>query len=293
MPHASERSRRRRPTALLVGAVLIVLVGGGLSVAAVAMTADAGAHLDATMQRASERIAEARARFDELRVARDAAQLVHHDSGGTVLDETARRSLAVALEESAVRELEARAELAGATELLDHAAAADRSVIALGMPLRAAGASLGAQQFSDVERFAESVSDLDDPIAAVAAAVDAWHTEQERILRERYTNHVWTAGWTAELDACRGSVDLSAHYGIAAIAEHWSCGGKDFPDEPGTLITLTGVHAGTYRVEGIVKMLDQRVATIEDLPKGHELVYQTCQDGQPSTMSLTALSRIH
>ena len=292
MPRASEPSNRRRPTALLVGAAVVVLLGGGLSLAAVGVTADASERLDASMRTVTELAADARARFDELRVARDMARAAHDDSAGSVLEESARDALAAALEESAQREADARAELAAAAALLERAEATDRSVVALGAPQRAAATALGRQEFPELERFAASVAALDEPVGAVAVAVAAWNAEQARILRERYTNHVWTAGWTAELDACRGSVDLTAGYGIPAIAEHWSCGGKDFPDDPGTIITLTGVHAGTYRVDGIVKMLDQRVATTADLPKGHDLVYQTCQNGQPSTMSLTALTRL-
>lgn len=292
MPPASELPRRRRPTSLVVGAGIVVLLGGGLAIGAVTTTADAGARLDAILPAATEAVADAEATFAELRVARDAARVAFDDSAGTVLDESARDALAAVLDESSLREADVREELAAAAERLDRARAADPSAVALGAPLREAATALSAQEFPDLERLSESVAALDDPLGALAVAVDAWHAEQERILRERYTNHVWTAGWVAELDACRGSVDLSAQYGIGAIAEHWSCGGKDFPDDPGTIITLSGVHAGTYRVEGIVKMLDQRTATTSDLPRGYDLVYQTCQNGQPSTMSITALTRL-
>ncbi|MDQ0576266.1 hypothetical protein [Agromyces albus] len=295
MPPASVLRRRRRLTSV-VGAALVVLVGGGLSIAAVTMTAEASSQLDAMLPNATDALGDALGSFDELRVAHEAAQVALDDSAGTVPDESARDALAAALDETSLREADARAELADAAELLDRVRAADRSVMALGEPLREAATELGTQEFNDVERFSESVVALADPLEALAAAVDTWNeaqkAEQERILRERYTNHVWTSGWIPELDACRGSVDLSAQYGIAAIAEHWSCGGKNFPDDPGTIITLTGVHAGTYRVEGIVKMLNQSTASVADLPRGYDLVYQTCQNGQSSTMSYTALTRL-
>jgi hypothetical protein len=258
-----------------------VLLGGGLAIGAAS-----------AVMTTTEVVADAEARFDELRVTRDAARVALDDSAGTVLDESAREALAAALEESEERETDAQAELKAAADLLDRARAADRSVLALGAPLREAAAAVGGQEFPDLERFAESVGALDEPVAAVAVAVGAWQVEQERILRERYTNHVWASDWHPELDACQGSVDVSAHYGISAIAEHWSCGGKTFPDEPGTIIALTGVHAGTYRVEGIVKLLDQTTATTADLPRGYDLVYQTCRNGQSSTMSITALTRL-
>jgi hypothetical protein len=292
MPLASEHPRRRRLTALIVGAAIVVLVGGGLAIGAVTTTADAAARLDAMLPTASEVVADARTRFGELRATRDAARVTLDDSAETVLDETERDALAAALDETDEREGAAQAELATATRVLDRARAADRSFVTLGAPLNDAAAALGTQEFPDLERFAESVDALEAPVAAVVAAVAAWSAEQERILRERYTNHVWASGWHPELDACQGSVDVSARYGISAIAEHWSCGGKDFPDDPGTIIALTGVHAGTYRVEGIVKMLDQSTATTADLPRGYDLVYQTCQNGQSSTMSITALTRL-
>jgi hypothetical protein len=103
---------------------------------------------------------------------------------------------------------------------------------------------------------------------------------------------VHAAGWYPELDACLGSVDLTARYGVPTIAEHWSCGGRDFPDEAGTLITLTGLRAGTYRVEGIVAMLNQDTATTADLPRGFDLLYQTCQNGRSSSMSMTGLTKV-
>lgn len=134
---------------------------------------------------------------------------------------------------------------------------------------------------------------LAGPVHAVKAALAHWQAERARILAARYSNNVQATGWYAELDQCSGSVDISAHYdNVPTIAEHWSCGGKLFPDDAGTIITLTGVHEGTYRVEGIVAMLNSRRNTAADLPRGYDLLYQTCQNGQSSTMSFTALTKI-
>ncbi len=134
---------------------------------------------------------------------------------------------------------------------------------------------------------------LAGPVHAVKASLAQWQAERARILAARYSNNVQATGWYAELDQCSGSVDISAHYdNVPTIAEHWSCGGKLFPDDAGTIITLTGVHEGTYRVEGIVAMLNSRRNTAADLPRGYDLLYQTCQNGQSSTMSFTALTKI-
>lgn len=134
---------------------------------------------------------------------------------------------------------------------------------------------------------------LAGPLQAVRDALALWQHERDRTLAARYSNTVQATGWYAELDQCAGSVDISAHYdNVPTIAEHWSCGGKLFPDDAGTIITLTGVHEGTYRVEGIVAMLNSRRHTAADLPRGYDLLYQTCQNGQSSTMSFTALTKI-
>ncbi|TDW31402.1 hypothetical protein [Cryobacterium psychrophilum] len=50
-----------------------------------------------------------------------------------------------------------------------------------------------------------------------------------------------------------------------------SCAGESGAD--GTLITLTGVHSGLYRVDGIVAMLNSSRNTFGDLPGGHDLLY--------------------
>ncbi len=85
---------------------------------------------------------------------------------------------------------------------------------------------------------------------------------------------------------------LDGSAGKVLSEEHWSCGGISFPDDAGTMITLTGVHSGTYRVEGIVAMLSETRNSSADIPRGYDLVYQTCQNGISSTISFTALTRI-
>jgi hypothetical protein len=119
------------------------------------------------------------------------------------------------------------------------------------------------------------------PASAPAAQAPAGHTE-----------HVWATGFQHELDACKGSVDMTPSFGVAVIGEHWSCGGRAFPTAEGTTVTLTGVLTGTYRVGPVVAVLNQRTNTTSDVPRGHDLLYQTCQGGDNSRMSFTALQRI-
>jgi hypothetical protein len=107
-----------------------------------------------------------------------------------------------------------------------------------------------------------------------------------------HTEHVWATGFQHELDACKGSVDMAPSFGVAVIGEHWSCGGREFPTAEGTLVTLTGVLSGTYRVGPVVAVLSQRTNTTSDVPGGYDLLYQTCQGGDNSRMSFTALQRV-
>jgi len=94
-----------------------------------------------------------------------------------------------------------------------------------------------------------------------------------------YTKNVWTAGFQNEVDQCRGAVDLTANYGVATIAEHSHCGGSSFPTAAGTTVAITGHRAGTYKVLGVVARLDATKHTTADIPRGYDLLFQTCQNG--------------
>jgi hypothetical protein len=106
-----------------------------------------------------------------------------------------------------------------------------------------------------------------------------------------FTLNAWTSGWQAQIDACRGAVDITAHYGVRTLAEHSECGGSAVPKSPGAVIRVTGVDAGLYRVDGVVANLNGNTATSNDLPRGYDLLFQTCVNGY-SNMSFTGLTRI-
>lgn len=289
MPLPLPRTRRAR---LIAGGAAVVVLLGGL-VGAQAATAAASAHLDAALTSAETTVADARDRYDALVAEQDAATGRLETTATTVLDQSTRDTLAAALDETEQRSVAARAEVEAAETVLEQGEGVDATILAFGAPQREAAASVEALEFDDLARFEESVDALGEPIEALAASVTAWTERQALIASASYENHVWASGWYPELDACKGSVDLTERYdGVPTIAEHWSCGGEDFPDDAGTVIRLTGVHEGTYRVEGIVRMLDQDTATSNDLPRGYDLIYQTCQDGQSSTMSITALTKV-
>ena len=283
---------RRAPRIVAIVAVAAVVAAG---IATFAL------HLDRTGARAE--FAQARATSIPLQeVASErvnaasahlvAARIALRDSAGRVLDNQPRVELAAAI--SAVRTgvSEVTSDVASARRTATVDAPADGGLFETGATVRAAARQLETLSFSDSDTTLAQAESLDASVAAVTAAVAAWQAEQDRISGSRYSNHVHASGWLDELDECAGSVDLTERYGVPTIAEHWSCGGRDFPDEAGEVITLTGELAGTYRVGGIVSMLNQRTATTSDLPRGHDLVYQTCQNGNSATMSFTALTRI-
>jgi hypothetical protein len=283
--------RRSRRWIIALAIFLVVCLGG----AVIALNAARGAAQALFDDQYAEFLSTKAAAtdvFDTAGAALDAAKTTLADSEGKVLVEDSRTALAAAITAADERVAAAEGRLNQADAHAEETATASTSLLDTGTQLRAGAATLASFTLANVSDVSTIADELATPVADVAAAMAAWQAEQDRIIAARYTNHVHAVGWIPELDECKGSVDLSAHYGTPAIAEHWSCGGKNFPDEPGTIITLTGERAGTYRVDGIVMMLNQHRATIADIPHGYDLIYQTCQNGQSSTMSLTALTKL-
>ncbi|WP_134520932.1 hypothetical protein [Cryobacterium frigoriphilum] len=127
------------------------------------------------------------------------------------------------------------------------------------------------------------------PRAAAAAPVAASPAPVRAVAM--FNKNVWASGFQAEIDACRGAVNVTARYGVAVIAEHWSCGGSRFPGA-GTTITLSGVNSGTYRVGGTVAVLNVATDGTSSIPRGYDLLYQTCINGSSATMAFVALTRV-
>ncbi|MGO4782906.1 hypothetical protein [Cryobacterium sp. W22_MBD10_FK3] len=272
--------------ALLVLVLAAVLIVRAVSLAAAQAEFDAAAARFQTDQAAAVQLVTAG------ETALDDAVSTLAASEGKVLTEEPRLALADAIEAATTRLTPAAQELTAA-QVTAESSTASTALFELGAGVRENARTLSAFDFGSSSGVEGVAADLAAPVAAVTAAMAEWQTEQDRILRDRYTNTVHATGWTPELDQCIGSVDVTAHYqNVPTIAEHWSCGGKDFPDDAGTVITLTGVHAGTYRVDGIVAMLNSSRNSTADLPRGYDLLYQTCQNGQSATMSFTALTKI-
>ena len=83
--------------------------------------------------------------------------------------------------------------------------------------------------------------------AAVAAAAAKAAAEAAAEAAREHSVNIWTTGFQAQVNACQGGVDMTAHYGMRIVAEHWSCGGSSFPTAAGSIVRFTGLDAGTYR----------------------------------------------
>jgi hypothetical protein len=103
---------------------------------------------------------------------------------------------------------------------------------------------------------------------------------------------VWTAGFQTQINECRGAVDVTAHYGVRTVAEHWNCGGSALPTRAGTIVAITGLDAGTYRVVGVVATLDAYTAHTNQIPRGYSLLLQTCLNNDSHSTEFIALTRL-
>ncbi len=127
--------------------------------------------------------------------------------------------------------------------------------------------------------------------AQAAAAAAAAAAQAQARAAAGFVTHVWTSGFQAQIDQCRGAVDVTAVYKVHVIAEHDGCGGNRFPTAAGSIVTITGLDAGRYRVIGVVARLNGLVNHAEDIPRGYDLLFQTCVGGF-TDMRFTALSRL-
>lgn len=106
-----------------------------------------------------------------------------------------------------------------------------------------------------------------------------------------YTEYVAYVGWQDEIDACQGSVLLS-RISTRVVAEHWSCGGSNFPRTTGAIVTFTGQVSGTYRVVGMSKAYQYGNNKESGLPKGYDLMFQTCLYGDAQNTRYILLEKI-
>jgi hypothetical protein len=158
----------------------------------------------------------------------------------------------------------------------------DRQLIAAAAPARAA-----RQKKAAAAAAAEQVAFANARNAATAGIRRA-----HLAAATGHVVHVWTTGFQAQVNACRGGVDLTAAYHTRTVGEHWSCGGSSFPESAGALVTFTGLDAGTYRVIGVVATLNAYVAHTSNIPHGYAMLYQTCRGGNSHYTIFIALARV-
>jgi hypothetical protein len=160
----------------------------------------------------------------------------------------------------------------------------DSKVIAAALPVRALAAAQAKQE--------AAANAAAQAAAAAAAAAQAAAARAAAVAAASRKLNVWTAGFQTQINACRGGVDVTAHYGTPTVAEHWSCGGSSFPTAAGTIVTLTGLDAGTYRVVGVVAILNAYTANVSQIPRGYSLLFQTCRNGDSHHTEFVGLQKI-
>lgn len=287
------RRAHRAPIALATVAVVLgMLADVGPPAAATAPDLDA--------VRAELQVVSTIARMRALATASESARTTWEEADGRVLDETVRTELqaAVAHADDVVLEAEWGVVWPGTT--LDELVAAQSAALAeasieLNATLQAVDAAVTEWEAEQARLAAEAEAARVAAEAAAAAANGRGGGARVAVAGSGITHveSMWTTGWQAELDACRGSVNFApiASYlgGSFYAAEHWSCGGRAWGGiGAGALVEFPG-H-GVFRVAGIVGGLSYGVdASV--LPGGYAGYYQTCIGGSPSNMTVWLLSR--
>ena len=252
-------------------------------------------------------IAAITASLDELARATDAARVAWDDSEDRVLEESSRRALEKSIAHAETITAEVKERMIWPLSIDDAVAA------------------------STVATITETSDALDADVVAVDDAVEAWTEEQKRLAAEAEARRkaaeaaaaaaasgrssgssaprpagaapssgvalvegIWTSGGQAQIDACRGSVNVSAvaSYlgGAFYAAEHWACGGSAWGGlGAGALVQFPGF--GTYQVAGRVGGLVYG-SDASAIPGGYAGYYQTCIGGSSTNMTVWLLTRV-
>jgi hypothetical protein len=276
---------------------VILAVVGGLSAAqsAVAQTNDvvrAKSELSSALSDAAVIKAAASQHIAEASTKLTAADRVLASSHGRTLEETTRAALADRIRRAEQVLAAARIELANLTP-------ADLgTVYKKGSPegLQEAASDVQHAKLTAIRGIAGSVTDVVDAQSKVAAAVTSWNAHRNaaaaaKVRASAHVEHVWAAGFQTQVNACRGSVVLTKQYGVPTIGERWDCGGSQFAKQ-GQYVRLTGLMSGLYRVGRVAAVLDASVNTSLDVPRGYQLLYQTCRNDNSHTMTFTVLTKV-
>ncbi len=258
--------------------------------------------------------------MEKATVAESAAQGVLDVSNGQVLDQTARNTLLATIN-SAKGQLNAAADflsksnaaikandtnmLASLTDLVSvnmvtNLGMIPKSFVSPTSNVTAAITAFKIKQTQAAAAAASAAKAAAEVKAATAqkaatytAASAVTSTAANQLTSTGYTINVWTdTGFQASIDACRGGVDVTAQYNVHTIAEHWTCGGSSFPRTAGSIVTLTGIDAGTYRVDGVVAILNVYKNKTSDIPRGYDLIYQSCLNNNATTEFFAGMTKI-
>ena len=150
-------------------------------------------------------------------------------------------------------------------------------------------AALGKQLLSQLQ--AREAAAAAAELAAAEQAAQAKVVAREAAASSGTLN-VWTSGGQLQINECRGGVDTTAAYGTPTVAEHWVCGGSSFPTTAGSIVTFTGLDAGVYRVIGVVAVLNASTAHASNLPRGYQMLFQTCRNNNSATTEFIGLQKI-
>jgi hypothetical protein len=210
--------------------------------------------------------------------------------------EPVRAAATQPVSETAVRAATEASYRAWARQLLESdLRSADRYVVSAGVSADQTGLTAALQSTTRLLALpttGATVSLYSTSAALLRMALD--RTQREvRQAKARFTLNVWTSSrLQASVNACRGGVAWQGNYASPTVVEHWLCGGSAFPRKAGAVVTLTGYHAGTYRVIGIVKQFDAFRSTFRVVPSGYTLLFQTCMNNSAHTTILIGLAPV-
>ncbi|WP_285117282.1 hypothetical protein [Leifsonia sp. fls2-241-R2A-40a] len=294
-----------RVTALLAAACTVIGVGTAAASHVAAERAVVSAQkpaydlaVDQVISRAGGALHLAQLASDAL----DGARAALDASEGKVLDgDTSRTAL-----DDAIRKDTFLVQTAGAEQrIVRGKAEAKPKAGQWGPDYVGATAELGRLSFPAAEHLAGIPAQLSKLEADLTAATAAWQAEQERIAaakaaaeaayRASHTLDVWTTGWSPEIDACRGAVDITPRTGLTTplLALHSYCGGTALAKDVGSVITLTGLYTGQWKSLGLVTTVNaytQGPEAVPQLPAG-QLEIMTCYPN-PSSQGIWVFERV-
>jgi hypothetical protein len=282
-------TRTRTLAFLVISAALASVPASGSLVA----HAEASPHpVFATARAAVAQRADAAKALEAARAEITVADSALQESDGKVLTPQLRTGLADQLDALRVRVRNAQSEV-----LVGYLAVSPSGFAsAEGLPAATAGVTRSVAAIKvDEQSYAAKLAAEAAAQAAAARAAAATRAPARAVVSVASTGirtiNVWTSGFQTQINACRGAVNVTGNYGVPTIAEHWACGGSSFPGA-GATIRVTGQFAGVYRVGGVVAVLNAYTADSSQIPRGYQLLFQTCRNGDSRLTTFVALTRI-